>query len=56
MLQEIRDFIKSELQSMLKNSQQSQQKNPGALPLDPAVGWRPQPSSLRAAPVTKLLE
>ena len=41
MLQKISDFIKSELQSMLKNRQQ----NPGA---SPAGGWRP-----RLAPVAK---
>ena len=46
MLQKISDFIKSELQSMLKNRQQSQKISwgfapwtpIGALPLDPAGG------------------
>ena len=50
MLQKISDFIISELQSMLKNRQQSQKKSGGlapwtpngALPLDPAGGWRPR--------------
>ena len=44
MLQKISDFIKSELQSMLKNRQQSQQKNQGALPPGPPQGlcpWTP---------------
>ena len=57
MLQKISDLIKSELQSMLKNRQQSQKISggfapwtpTGALPLDPAGGWRPQTSSLRVA-------
>ena len=42
MLQKISDFIKSELQSMLKNRQQSQ-KIPGALPPGPQRGAAPGP-------------
>ena len=57
MLQKISDFIKSELQSMLKKRQQSQKFSGGfapwtptrALPLDPAGSWRPQTSSLCVA-------
>ena len=57
MLQKISDFIKSELQSMLKNRQQSHKFSGGfapwtpaeALPLDPAGGWIPQTSSLHVA-------
>ena len=51
MLQKISDFIKSELQSMLKNRQQSQ-KFPDSH-LDPAGGWRTQTSTLQAPPVAK---
>ena len=47
MLQKISDFIKSELQSMLKNRQQSQQQKSGGF------APRRQPSSLRGAPVAK---
>ena len=59
MLQKISDFIKSELQSMHKNRQQSQKLSvgfapwtpSGALPRDPAGGWRPRlaPSTLHGA-------
>ena len=64
MLQKISDFIKSELQSILKNRQQSQ-NNPGALPPVHSPGrcpWTPLGAgaprlapfaSLRAAPITK---
>ena len=64
MLQKISDFIKSELQSMLKNRQQSQ-KILGALPPGPPTGRCPWTSlgagtprlapsaSLRAAPIAK---
>ena len=64
MLQKISDFIKSELQSMLKDRQQVK-KIPGAFPPGPPPGrcpWTPlgagaprlAPSaSLRAAPIAK---
>ena len=64
MLQLISDFVKSQLQSMLKNKQQSQKilggfapwTPTGALSLDPAGAATPRlaPSaSLRAAPIAK---
>ena len=53
MLQKISDFIKSELQSMLKNRQQSQ-KNSGAwTPLGAGAPRLAPSASLRAAPIAK---
>ena len=56
MLQKIIDFIKSELQFMLKNRQQSQKKSGGFAPWTPLGAGDPRlaPSaSLRAAPIAK---
>ena len=50
MLQKISDFIKSELQFMLKNRQQSQKKFRGLRPLDPHQGAAPGPCWGLASP------